>query len=341
MTLLFANGARPVVDLDLPATEPPATVILRNNTNAKTLALLLPEDWDGRDVTLDFTRQTITNAATGADLSSLLDPTNRGLWIPNPMINGVNDFEIEATKPGLLVAKDDFNQASGNITGKALETGGLWEGDGDADDLQRAAPGVLLRSPAAVDSVGIGRRITAATPEPEAVRVRIDMPQFSAGGGGPWTSKVGVFARRQPAGERVRLAAQLFQNGGVSRWQLQFVQNIGAAAAGTIAEAILTAGEISQLPKGITIAMEIVGNGAKMWAGPKGALPAYTNPTLSATHKWLNGEELAVKKGKLGLEEEWLAGSTLKEYDKFRAYDLAAKAPYVVAATVRWDRGYF
>lgn len=350
MALLFTNSRGPVIELDLPASEPPADVVLRNTTTGKSLRLRLPEDWAGNDVTLDFAKQKIRDGSTGADLSSLLDPTTRSLWVPNPVLEGLNEIQIEATAPGKLIASDDFNQTAGAITGKTALTGGNWEGDGDVDDFTvLAGPHTIFRNPAGLDGVGQGRRIFLP-PTATAIRVRADFNTATAGEGG--FRKLGVFARRQNTGEKVRLGAQLqlytpqSNPPPLANWNLQFVQNVGAAAAGTIAQRLLTQAEYAALLAGnnFTIAMEIVGNKAKAWFGEKGKLPSIASPTLEATHEWLAGVGVPVVTGKPGLEEEHPSGKAAEgwvEFDRFRAYDLATKTAYIVKATMRWEKGYF
>lgn len=104
MTATFPKNARgPIVELTLPASANAVDLILRNKTTGKQLTLNLPAAWSGDDLTLDFFNRTIRDQ-TDADRSALLNATDNELWIPNPLITGENDLEIEVL--GLTVASE-------------------------------------------------------------------------------------------------------------------------------------------------------------------------------------------------------------------------------------------
>lgn len=78
-----SNSRGPIISLALPASASPVSVSVRNETTGKSLKLNLPADWDGTDVSLDFYRRTIKDAA-GADRSGLLDVDDNALWLETP-----------------------------------------------------------------------------------------------------------------------------------------------------------------------------------------------------------------------------------------------------------------
>lgn len=97
MTLITPDNVRgPILDLELPASQPPIALAVRNLTSGRSLALNLPEGWGGERIRLDFRQQTIT-APGGADRSALLDSEDNALWrLPEPLVAGPNDLEVEA-----------------------------------------------------------------------------------------------------------------------------------------------------------------------------------------------------------------------------------------------------
>jgi virginiamycin B lyase len=93
------NSRGPILDLTLPASDDAIDIVLRNKTTEKQLGINLPEEWEG-DLTLDFFRRAIKDAG-GSDRSALLDPSDHELWVPEPLIAGANDVDLEArTKNG-------------------------------------------------------------------------------------------------------------------------------------------------------------------------------------------------------------------------------------------------
>lgn len=98
MSLILPSNARgPILDLDPPTDEGACTIMLRNKTTGKSLAINLPADWDAGTLTLDWSRRRITDAA-GLDRSALLDPGDNALWLDGqPFAAQVgNDVEVEA-----------------------------------------------------------------------------------------------------------------------------------------------------------------------------------------------------------------------------------------------------
>jgi hypothetical protein len=99
MSIILPPNARgPLLTLTLPAIATGAAVVVRNTTTGKELALNLPPAWGGNDLTLDFYRQTIKDEG-GFDRSSLLDAVVNSLWIPEPVLAGVNALDIKAFAP--------------------------------------------------------------------------------------------------------------------------------------------------------------------------------------------------------------------------------------------------
>lgn len=99
MAIVFPQlGRRPVLTVTLPSTAAKVTVILRNETTGKRLRLNVPA---GANLTLvlDFLKATITDGA-GVNRSSYLDPIDNLLWVPEPLLPGVsNDLRIEPVLP--------------------------------------------------------------------------------------------------------------------------------------------------------------------------------------------------------------------------------------------------
>lgn len=348
MTITLPSNVRgPILDLALPASEPPVDLQLRNNTTAKTMMLRLPEDWAGDDLVIDFYKRSIKDV-NGVDRSALLDSVDNLLWVPEPVIAGINDVEIEAVA-GLLVAKDDFNQTAGAVTGKALETGGVWQGSGDADDFAVvAAAEHLLQRTAKTDAPSIGRRIRASTPVIANTRVRFDfiMTGFSGGDQILW----GPFARRVGEGEGGETRVQVLMQrtlppelGGIPIYM--FIN----MAEGTKNNKILAEVQISEADRvameagtKMTCVLEVTGATAKAWFGQYGKLPSRANPMATGTHEFLEGKTRNMSSGQLGINEEYRQANALaRKYDRFRAYNMSAKAPYGAKATLRWEKGYY
>lgn len=92
------------------------------------------------------------------------------------------------------VARDEFNQAAGALTGKTLPVGGIWQGAGDADDFTIFAAGRDARRGATGDAnENTGRYVTAGTTSYAgiAVQAKIDLGAASPVG----TNHSGLIAR--------------------------------------------------------------------------------------------------------------------------------------------------
>ncbi len=331
------NARGPVLDLALPASEPPVKWTLRNITTGKSLSINLPEFWGGLDLSLDFRRRTIQDSE-GADRSALLDTTDNTLWTPDPLIAGVNDVQVEADG-AKLVAKDDFNQAAGAVTAKALEEGGKWEADGSANDFSVVAGAEhLLRRTAKSDaSASQGRRIWASAPSVAAARSQVDISMTGLTAGDVFLP--GAFCRRTGG---LRLEAFL------QRTTTELIAFLAlketTATKQILAELHLSATLKTAFDAGssFTIVTECVGGLAKGWFGLKGALPDANSPQITGTHEYLEGKgAVNMSTGAVGINDSYpSANSLVRNYDRFRAFDLAAAMPYPAQATLRWQKGY-
>jgi hypothetical protein len=89
------------------------------------------------------------------------------------------------------VARDEFQQSSGNLAGKTLPVGGTWAGAGDADDFTIETTGDTARRTVS-DTIGIqnGRFGLAGTGTYAAIAVGADIKWSQ-----PVTGGLGVFAR--------------------------------------------------------------------------------------------------------------------------------------------------
>lgn len=100
------------------------------------------------------------------------------LWlVPSDEGSGV----VQAVSPGYaaptsLVARDEFDQAAGALTGKTLPVGGTWAGAGDADDFQvSGTPNFNVTRTATSDTVNTGRYVVygSAASAGQTVSVRL------------------------------------------------------------------------------------------------------------------------------------------------------------------------
>jgi len=345
--LLPSNARGPVLDLVLPASEQAIDIVLRNKTTGESLTLALPEDWDGTDLSLDFRRRTIVDT-TGADRSSLLDPSDSGLWKTEPLITGANAIEIEAVGAA-LVAKDDFNQTAGPVTGKSLETGGTWEGEGDADDFSVVAGSEhLLRRSAVSDAATYkGRLIKASTPSVAATRVVTDF--FASAD--PSTSPFQVIlpsacARIGTGGVRLESLIQWSNPVGTSELRL-FLQIKEEGLAGAKAPILGEAGPLTAIKEAalggarLRMILECVGGEAKAFLFPLSE--PNSGPLLAGKHEYLEGKGAKnLSSGKVGVyDATTTATAPTRSFDRFRAYDLSGKGSYTAKATLRWEKGYY
>lgn len=116
----------PVLDLALPATVAAIGVTVTNTTTGKSLTVNVPQGWDGKDLTLDWSRRTVTDSG-GEDRSAWIDVTDDSLWAtPYPLIAGAkNELEIATSRFAASGSPTNFsNDASiGNVA---------WENPGNA-----------------------------------------------------------------------------------------------------------------------------------------------------------------------------------------------------------------
>lgn len=88
-----------------------------------------------------------------------------------------------------LLLSDDFNQTSGNATGKSLGLGGAWSGGGDSDDFTINTSDGRLQRTATSDTADAGRRIWAGSAVGDC---RVSMTVLDAGSIGGLLSPSGV-----------------------------------------------------------------------------------------------------------------------------------------------------
>ena len=140
-----------------------------------------------------------------------------------------------------FLARDEFDQSAGNLTGKTLPVGGTWEGAGDADDFDiytasNYARRTAVSDPNTGDVEAEGRLCTASAPTLANVLVQADA-WWTLDAGNPAVGVIArfadddnfisayfehdpnflsVFVAKHVAGTRTQLAADL---GGVSGGQ--------------------------------------------------------------------------------------------------------------------------
>jgi len=98
------------------------------------------------------------------------------------LVGGISpDFSLAG-----YVARDEFNQTSGNLAGKVAPMGGTWAGAGDADDFAVETTGATAQRTATGDTAGShnGRFATFGTPSPAAVAVQADIKHVTFGDSG-------------------------------------------------------------------------------------------------------------------------------------------------------------
>lgn len=171
-------SAGPVLTLsDIPDDLEAVLLEVRHTPSGRSMALVIPANHPYGDLTLDFADETILDES-GADRSALLSASDRSLWIPEPLITGIQELTIEATGP--ILAYSNFTTESGAMTGDSLGVGGTWTGAGDSDDFTVAA-GVATRN-AVSDTSGVhtGRFAIASGPTFTGTDVRFDLKRSAA-----------------------------------------------------------------------------------------------------------------------------------------------------------------
>jgi hypothetical protein len=335
MAVTFPKNARgPIIALSLPAADQGVSVVLRNNATGKTLAVALPEEWNGDDLTLNFARQTIVDQA-GVDRSNLLSPTNNGLWTPEPLITGSNDLELEVVG-SQLVAKDNFNQIAGNITGKALELGGTWQASGDVTDGTINTVAKTAQRTATADGFGEaqadrGRIFTATTPTLTNTLVQVDIKSggFSSSG----IVRLGAVARYTNSSNWI--AACIASFGETQQFAI-----IKAVGGNPLQNVVFLNPRTWPLNAWNTIKFEITAAGVyRAWFGPKGELSDL--PSAEGTDAALLGPAGSLKEGKAGFYDQHEQATALtREYDRFRAYNTTGSEAYAATATLSYEQGY-
>jgi hypothetical protein len=99
------------------------------------------------------------------------------LWL-QPLDEGAGVVRyVLDSDPGLAsyVARDEFNQTAGALSGKTLPVGGAWAGAGDTDDFAVSGTGDVARSAVSDTSVTAGRFALAGTTSFTDVIVQVDI----------------------------------------------------------------------------------------------------------------------------------------------------------------------
>lgn len=83
--------------------------------------------------------------------------------------------------PSQYVARDEFDQSAGTLSGKTLPVGGTWSGAGDTDDFSVETTGHTLERTATSDTPGTGRFAIAGTTSISDVTASVDVKISSLG----------------------------------------------------------------------------------------------------------------------------------------------------------------
>lgn len=327
-----ANSRGPILDLTLPASTPAIDFVVRNVTTGKRLVLNLPAGFAGDDLddlSLDFFRRTITDQ-DGNDRSSLLSPVDNGLWVPDPMVAGVNDIEISVEGP--VAAEDTFLQGAGNLGGEELPVGGIWlaepsfQVDAVLDAIKRVGPNE--------DNLDNGRHALASAPNLTSLFAEV----------APWVLADPVDGMSSGPFFRSGLVVRYTD---INRW-LMLVREWHAT--GSQVRLLKRAGEtISPVggpvvnPFGFAVPF-FVGlsvDAAGEWeVYIRGLDSEYADPVAAGTDTdFATGGALA--NGMVGIYGSQIAltvGTPM--WDSFKVID-RAPASYGATATLRWEKGYF
>lgn len=228
-------------------------------------------------------------------------------------------------------ARDEFNQAAGNLATKTLAVGGTWTGAGDADDFDVVAGAYAHRKPGGVDvDAHTGRYGIAGTTASTAIVVQADVAVLDRPALAGTTSRRGVLARYTDTSNWLRAA---FNSTGV------VVEMRVAGTVTTLGSYAFTrvfGGSVGSpaLFYSIRLTADASGNWAVFVGAQGGALSQLGagSDTALAT-----GGALAT--GKKGIYDAQTVSETDTYYDNFAAWVPSSDAVMFAnqSAELRWD----
>lgn len=227
-------------------------------------------------------------------------------------------------------ARDEFDQAAGNVTGKTLPVGGTWSGAGDADDAAVEATGHTLQRTAVSDAdASTGRFLTASSPTLTSTSVQADVK---------WSA--------QPSGVNLGVLARYVDT---SNWAVfRLVQNGDGTAtprldkrvAGTVTNLVIAAPSVfwGTLNTFYTLRLTIDTDGNwAVWATTTGS-PLTVPYAVGNDSVFATGGTLA--SGKAGLyDANTSATASTRTYDNFAAW-VPSVNPHVINSGKRLQIDY-
>lgn len=221
--------------------------------------------------------------------------------------------------PSVFSVRDEFDQAAGALTGKALPVGGTWAGAGDADDFALETTGHTARRTATGDvAVGSGRWGLAGAGTYASVVVQVDFRADTYTVLGTDDMALGLFARYGATSDAIR-AYLLVSNDALPPGP----RLVLSSGIGSVDRSLDVAAPVDGATYTIRLHIDAAGR-YWLWYWPSAQQPGApvmvgSDPTLATGG--------AQDSGQVGIYDAWTgAGVRTRDYDNFLAFVPATDA---------------
>jgi hypothetical protein len=222
------------------------------------------------------------------------------VWIVNTDEGaGMLRANIAAETLSSFVARDSFNQTTGNATGKTADLGGVYTGAGDADDFTIDATNHRLQRTATSDSANTGRWLLSGASNQAAIAVGVAPSGLSA------SSSIigGVVARYVDTANHFRAVVSVDTVTGFATVMVQKVTTAGGVV--TLASVAPLLSSSFELAVSVDGSWSVTSSGITLASGSDSDLA--TGGTLAT--------------GKVGIyDQNTTATAATRTYDGFYAY---------------------
>jgi hypothetical protein len=242
--------------------------------------------------------------------------------------SGVVRFET----PSQFLARDEFDQSSGALNGKALPVGGNWATSGsDSDDFQVNATARTVQRTSLSDTVSgidVGRVAIAGSTNHAAAIVQADLRVSGISTEAP---ALGLIHRRTDADNQVRV--DWYPNDGLANTLLQMQRWVGGAEA-DLAPTIELPPAVADTPYTLRLLVDAAGRWF-VWHFRRGSAPG-APVALGQDDVLATGGTLA--SGKAGIRDVMVypAPATTRSFDNFFVAPTVPDAAIFAGQTLEW-----